>query len=853
MKLLSRCVRDFSVYSIITLFVVSQIVSVHSSFAATPLDFTGYAWSDTIGWISMNCANTASCATSSYKVSLDTTTNLISGYAWSENVGWIEFGTPSSTTGCPSGVCAAQKSGVNVIGWARATSGDGVYPVILTPGSASFGVISQQTPATTTYSTAGAQSFVVPVGVTSLSAVLTGAGGSPATTTAIAVTPGETLTVTVGQNGAATALMRGATTLATGSGLGAAISFASKVDYAAATTPMSVALGDVNGDGKPDVVIAAHGTPAVSVFINNGNGTLQPKVDYAANSVEAVTLLDMNADAKLDIVTGNRNVAAPSASVFRNNGNGTFAARTDYTSGNYSTSIATGDFNGDGQPDIVTGNETANTVSVLLNIGFGALGAKTDYITGAGPSGVVVADVNADGKKDIITSNYAGSSISVLLGNGNGTFAAKTDYAGGGNLAIATGDFNGDGKPDIVTANWIGTAASVFLNNGNGTFAAPVNYPTGNGPGAVVVGDFNNDGKLDIATANYQASTISVLLGNGNGTFGAKNDYTTGTIGLSPTGIGAADLDGDGKLDIVTANDSANTISVLLNTTPVSSTGSAVLTYTGSAPTLQPFTVPAGVTSLAATLTGGGGTPATTNNIAVTPGETLTVTVGINGGATTLNRAAVTLATGSGNGSSGSGAATLSYTASNPTPLNGTDGWISLSSANGGGGTYGVTVGTNALGGYAWGSEVLGWLDFSAVSFTPPCAIANVCSVDHTQSINTDAWCTVATTTCGAGLICKDAGGLCGAGNPAGTMTFNNQKVKRGKTVSISWNVLYASTCVVQGTNGDSWTPASSSAQTSQPIQNETTYTLTCQPVGGGTPVLLDTKKVTLIPSIREF
>jgi hypothetical protein len=201
----------------------------------------------------------------------------------------------------------------------------------------------------------------------------------------------------------------------------------------------------------------------------------------------------------------------------------------------------------------------------------------------------------------------------------------------------------------------------------------------------------------------------------------------------------------------------------------------------------------------------------------------------------------------------GDGYLELTYTATNPTPQNGTDGWISLASTNGGTGTYGVTVGTNSLGGYAWGSEVMGWIDFSAISFTPPCSIANVCSTDHTQSINTDAWCTVATTTCSAGYICKDAGGLCGAGDPSGTMTFSNQKVKKGKTVSISWNVLYASTCVVSGTNGDSWTPASSSAQISQAIQNEATYTLSCQPVGGGTPVLLDTKKVTLIPSIREF
>lgn len=206
--------------------------------------------------------------------------------------------------------------------------------------------------------------------------------------------------------------------------------------------------------------------------------------------------------------------------------------------------------------------------------------------------------------------------------------------------------------------------------------------------------------------------------------------------------------------------------------------------------------------------------------------------------------------------------------------VNGTDGWISLSSTNGGGGTYGVSIGTSELDGYAWGSDVVGWISMNCktggptgndicatsnyqVSFPPPCATVNVCSADHSQSINTDSWCAVTATTCSAGFICKDAGGLCGNADPSGTMTFANQKVRKGATTNVSWSILYYDTCTILGTNGDTWTWASATPatmpHTTAALQNESTYTLNCTPIKGGAAVLLDTKKVTLIPTIKLF
>jgi FG-GAP-like repeat/FG-GAP repeat len=360
--------------------------------------------------------------------------------------------------------------------------------------------------------------------------------------------------------------------------------FSPAVNYPTGINSFGVAVGDFNRDGIPDLVVAnayqGGSVGTVSILLGNGDGTFRAGKEIDAGGAETTTVAvgDFNGDGKPDLVVANDgDLAGPSnVAVLLGNGDGTFMPAVVFPTNRGTDSVAVADFNGDGKLDFVAGTSIGggttgfnSVASVYLGKGDGTFAPAVNYPTGIVAASIAIADLNGDGRLDLAVANENSDSISVLLGRGDGTFQAAVNYpAGPGPSGIASGDFNGDGKLDLVVANAgssFGTTVSVLMGNGNGTFKAPVSYPAGDEPFSVAVGDFNMDGKLDLIVADSGLTldnTVNLLLGNGDGTFQTAVPYTVGTGAVS---VAVADLNSDGLLDVAVANIDSNNVSVLLN------------------------------------------------------------------------------------------------------------------------------------------------------------------------------------------------------------------------------------------------------------------------------------------------
>ncbi|CAF3946881.1 unnamed protein product [Adineta steineri] len=351
--------------------------------------------------------------------------------------------------------------------------------------------------------------------------------------------------------------------------------FASQVLYTAGpvSKPAYVAVGDFNGDGKIDIVTANSGTNNIGIFLNNGAGTFATQVTYPTGSSShpyGVAVGDFNGDGKIDIVSATQ--VTNNIGIFLNNGAGTFATQVTYPTGSSSHpyGVAVGDFNGDGKIDIVTANSGNGHIGIFLNNGAGTFATQVTYPTGSAsqPFYVAVGDFNGDGKIDIVSATQGTNNMGVFINNGAGTFATQITYPTGSSSApdgIAVSDFNGDGQIDIVTSNYGTNNMGIFLNNGAGTFATQITYPTGSGSGPSVgaVGDFNGDGQIDIVSSNYGLNNIGIFLNIGAGTFATQVTFTTGS-GSTPNCVAVGDFNGDGKNDVVSANQGTNNIGIFL-------------------------------------------------------------------------------------------------------------------------------------------------------------------------------------------------------------------------------------------------------------------------------------------------
>jgi hypothetical protein len=358
--------------------------------------------------------------------------------------------------------------------------------------------------------------------------------------------------------------------------LNAATAFQGQQSFATGTNPHAVAAGDVNGDGKVDLAVANFNGNSAGVLLGNGDGSFQAQVTNSVGTApSSVVLADVNGDGKLDVIATNSNASGlGSASVLLGNGDGTFQAQVTFATGANPSALAVADVSGDGKPDLITANRDG-TSSVLLGNGNGSFQAQTSFAAGGNPNGLAVADINGDNRADLVIVNRDANNVSILLGNGNGAFQAQATYATGVSpRTVTVADLNGDGFRDLVVANHginiTTTSVGVLLGNGNGTFQNLTAF-TADEPNFAAIADINGDGKLDALTANTTGASVSSLLGNGDGSF--QPQTSVASVGGNPYAAALADVNGDGKVDLITANAAGNTVSVLVNSIKGSFTG----------------------------------------------------------------------------------------------------------------------------------------------------------------------------------------------------------------------------------------------------------------------------------------
>lgn len=407
------------------------------------------------------------------------------------------------------------------------------------------------------------------------------------------------------------------------------VSFAPAVDYPAGE-PKALTPADLDDDGILDLVTIDPTDNTAGVLFGVGDGTfgdydtLAEEVAGTGQTPNGLAAADLDDDGNPDLVTAN---SGNTVGVMLGNGDGTVAEPPVlYATGDNTkpTSVAIGDVNGDEVPDIVAGNSGSNgtSVDVLLGNGDGTFADSVLYTTGDGikPRGVALGDMDSDGDLDVVFAD-SDAGAGVMLGDGEGAFAAATLFPTGGDpgdvTAVALGDLNGDGDLDAVLPDSLENRVAVLLGDGEGELSSPTFVDTADGgaPTRAALADVDDDGRLDIVASNTGAAVIDVALGNGEGTFAAAVPLE---VSAPSDGVAVADLDDDGYPDIA-ANRQAGSISVLLNT--------AAPKITSIAPAFGPVAGGTSITVVGKGLAPGstlavGGAPAT--DVAVPDRRTIT-------------------------------------------------------------------------------------------------------------------------------------------------------------------------------------------------------------------------------------
>ena len=340
-------------------------------------------------------------------------------------------------------------------------------------------------------------------------------------------------------------------------------SFGLPVSFALTGTVSSVSTTDLEGDGDLDVAVGFSRAEEIAFLLGDGSATHRVAVKRQGDLSGSAALLgcdfDGDGDAELALLTASRLRIA--WNVDENEASLPFRGERFRVEGEPHTATL-GDIDGDGDLDVVTGNNFEG-VSIVRNRGDGTFGAASKIQLRGSAFSILTADVDGDGDFDVATSDLGGGLVRVLANAGEGTFAAPVEHrAGSGPFHVTAGDVDGDGAPDLVTANVSGNNTSLLRNRGDGTFEEPRNTQVGSGPMAAAVADLDGDGDLDLATANTGSSSVSVLWNDGDGGLAGRVDLQ---LSGQPTFVIAADVDGDGRPDLVTANQQEGSVSAFWN------------------------------------------------------------------------------------------------------------------------------------------------------------------------------------------------------------------------------------------------------------------------------------------------
>ncbi len=341
--------------------------------------------------------------------------------------------------------------------------------------------------------------------------------------------------------------------------------------------PNALAVGDFNRDGKLDLAVGSGGSDDVTIFLGDGRGGLRRAGSYPTgpNPTE-IAVGDFNRDGNLDLAVASHGVAK--VSVLLGDGRGGFhrTPGSPFTvhSFPHPHTVDACDVNGDGFLDLVIDSWGENRLTLLLGDGKGgfALPGTPIEVARKPYRNLRLADLDGDGRCDIVTPNMVERGVTILFGDGRGHFRGSDRNpipAGPSPFVVAVGDVNGDGKPDLVVANYSGhivdpsgDALTFLLGNGHGNFRLGPRIATGRAPGDVAVGDVDGDGVADAVVANSGSGVVTVAFGGPDGLSPSRTVRVP--VGGQFWHILLADFDGNRRADLVTANDEAHTITLLL-------------------------------------------------------------------------------------------------------------------------------------------------------------------------------------------------------------------------------------------------------------------------------------------------